>query len=139
MNVKTRARELSRDANTGAGKARLSHLRQSPQKVRLVANMVRGKRVEEALGILTLSTKAAARPMKKLLDSAVANADDISGGKADVDSLWVKSVQVDGGPIIKRWMPRAMGRANRINHRTSHITVVLDDHPWDARASRKRS
>jgi large subunit ribosomal protein L22 len=99
----------------------------SPRKVRIVANMIRGKRVEDALGVLTLLPKKSAKIIAKLLNSAVANADDLSKGKADVDALTIKTIQVDNGPLIKRWMPRAMGRANRINHRTSHITVVLDE------------
>lgn len=108
-------------------RASLRNLRMSPRKVRLVANMIRGKRVEDALGLLTLSTKRASTAVKKLVDSAVANAEDKSSGKAELESLIVKTIFVDGGTIMKRWMPRAQGRANRINHRTSHITVVLDD------------
>jgi large subunit ribosomal protein L22 len=103
------------------------HVRQSPRKVRIVANMIRGKSVEEALGILKLLPKKSARVIEKLLNSAAANADDKSKGKVDVDALYVKSIGVDNGPIIKRWMPRAMGRANRVNHRTSHITIVVDE------------
>jgi large subunit ribosomal protein L22 len=109
------------------GKAVVRYVRMSPRKVRIVANMIRGKRVEDALGILTLLPKKSARVISKLVHSAAANADDKSKGKADVDALVVKTIQVDNGPIIKRWMPRAMGRANRIQHRTSHITVVLDE------------
>ena len=59
--------------------------------------------------------------------TAAANAEDKSGGDADIDNLRISHISVDGGPIIKRWMPRAMGRANRINHRTSHLTVVVSD------------
>jgi large subunit ribosomal protein L22 len=97
----------------------------SPRKVRIVANMVRGKNVDEAIAILKLLPKKSAKIIEKLVNSAAANADDLSKGKADVDALFVKSIQVDNGPIIKRWMPRAMGRANRVNKRTSHITVVV--------------
>ncbi len=99
----------------------------SPRKVRIVANMIRGKRVEDALGILALLPKKSAEVVTKLVKSAAANVDDLSKGKADVDNLVVKTIQVDNGTIIKRWMPRAMGRANRIQHRTSHIKVVLSD------------
>ena len=99
----------------------------SPRKVRIVANMIRGKRVEDALGILALLPKKSAEVVTKLVKSAAANVDDLSKGKADVDELVVKTISVDNGPIIKRWMPRAMGRANRIQHRTSHISVVLSD------------
>ena len=107
--------------------ATVRHVRMSPRKVRIVANMIRGKRVDQALGMLALLPKKSARIINKLVHSAAANADDLSKGKADVDSLVIKSIQVDNGPIRKNWMPRAMGRANRIQHRTSHITVVVFD------------
>ena len=103
------------------------YVRMSPRKVRIVANMIRGKNVDEAIAILKLLPKKSAKIIEKLIHSAAANADDLSKGKVDVDALFVKSIQVDNGPIIKRWMPRAMGRANRIQRRTSHITVVLDE------------
>jgi large subunit ribosomal protein L22 len=109
------------------GRAIVRFVRMSPRKVRIVANMVRGKRVEDALGILALLPKKSAKVIGKLVTSAAANVDDKSKGKADVDALVVKAIQVDNGPIIKRWMPRAMGRANRVQRRTSHITVVLSD------------
>jgi large subunit ribosomal protein L22 len=108
-------------------RAVVRHVRMSPRKVRIVANMIRGKRVEDALGLLQLLPKKSAKVMSKLVNSAVANADDRSGGNANVDSLVVQTIQVDNGPIIKRWLPRAMGRANRIQRRTSHITVVLSE------------
>lgn len=108
-------------------KAVVRYVRISPRKVRIVANMIRGKSVDEALGILKLLPKKSCKVIHKLLTSASSNADDKSKGKVDVDSLVVKSIQVDNGPLIKRWMPRAMGRANRIQHRTSHITVVVDE------------
>ncbi len=107
--------------------ATVRYVRMSPRKVRIVANMIRGKRVEDALGILTLLPKKSARVISKLVHSAASNADDQSKGKADVDSLVIKTIQVDNGPIVKRWMPRAMGRANRIQRRSSHITVVVHD------------
>jgi len=99
----------------------------SPRKLRVVANMVRGEQVESAMATLKLMPKKAARIIGKALVSATANAEDKSGGEVDVDHLHVKTIVVDGGPIIKRWMPRAQGRANRINHRTSHLTVVVSD------------
>jgi len=95
--------------------------------MRVVANMVRGERVEDAIGTLKLMPKKAARIIAKALESAAANAEDKSGGEVDVDQLHIKEIFVDGGRIIKRWMPRAMGRANRVNHRTSHLTVVITD------------
>jgi large subunit ribosomal protein L22 len=108
-------------------KAIVRHVKMSPRKVRIVANMIRGKRVEEVLGLLTLLPKKSAKIMSKLVNSAVANADDKAKGQGNVDTLVVKTVTVDNGPIIKRWLPRAMGRANRIQRRTSHITVVLGE------------
>ena len=99
----------------------------SPRKMRVVANMIRGKRVEEALGILQLLPKKGARIIHKLVHSAAANLEDRHEGEVDTDTLVIKSIQVDNGKIDKRWMPRAMGRANRIQRRTSHVTVVLDE------------
>lgn len=108
-------------------KAVVRHVRISPRKVRIVANMIRGQRVDLALGILKHLPKNSAKILSKLVGSAAANADDLSKGSVDVDSLMVKSIQVDSGPLIKRFMPRAMGRANRIQRRTSHVTVVVAD------------
>jgi large subunit ribosomal protein L22 len=108
-------------------KAVVRYVRMSPRKVRIVANMVRGKRVDDALGVLKLLPKKSAHVISKLVTSAAANAEDKSKGEGDVESLVIQSIQVDNGPIIKRWMPRAMGRANRIQSRTSHITVVVSD------------
>jgi len=99
----------------------------SPRKMRVVANVVRGKRVEEAVALLDLMPKKAAQIISKAIKSAAANAEDTSGGDASVDTLTLHSIAVDGGRINKRWMPRSMGRANRINHRTSHLTVVVTD------------
>lgn len=102
-------------------------IQMSPRKMRVVANMVRGAGVEEALASLKLMPKKAAGIIAKAVESATANAVDKSGDEVDVDQLRIALITVDGGPIIKRWMPRAMGRANRINHRTSHLTVVVSD------------
>jgi large subunit ribosomal protein L22 len=99
----------------------------SPRKMRVVANLVRGKAVEEAVGLLDLMPKKAARLIAKAVKSAAANAEDKSGGDVSVEELRIATITVDGGPIAKRWMPRSMGRANRINHRTSHLTVVVSD------------
>ena len=98
----------------------------SPRKMRVVANMVRGSRVQDAMAMCQLSPKKAAKIIGKVLKSAAANAEDRSGGEVQVDELRV-GIQINGGTIIKRWMPRAMGRANRINHRTSHVLVTLTD------------
>jgi len=106
-------------------KAVVRHVRMSPRKMRIVANMVRGKRVDEAMGLLKLLPKKGAYVIRKLLISAVANAEQ--QGEVDVDKLLIRDCNVDNGPILKRWMPRSMGRANRIQRRTSHVTVVVKD------------
>jgi large subunit ribosomal protein L22 len=99
----------------------------SPRKMRVVANLVRGKKVEEAVGLLELTPKKAARLIAKAVRSAAANAEDKSGGDVSIDALRIAAITVDGGTTAKRWMPRSMGRANRINHKTSHLTVVVSD------------
>ncbi|HEX4955763.1 MAG TPA: 50S ribosomal protein L22 [Thermoanaerobaculia bacterium] len=105
--------------------ARLRYLRGSAQKVRLVADLIRGKNVQDAVGILERTPKGAAAPLAKLLRSAIANAEN---GKnlVDVDRLMVKEIFVDGGPSQKRVRPAPMGRAFRVIKRTSHITIKLD-------------
>jgi large subunit ribosomal protein L22 len=105
--------------------AKLRHARISAQKVRLVADQVRGLEVEKALEILTFSKKKAASMVKNVLDSAIANAEHNDG--ADIDELKVAEIMVDEGPTMKRIRPRAKGRANRILKRSSHITVVVGD------------
>ena len=97
----------------------------SAQKARLVADQIRGKPVEEALNVLAFSNKKAAPVIRKLLNSAIANAEHNEG--ADVDELRVSSVFVDEGVTLKRIMPRAKGRADRISKRTCHITISLGD------------
>ena len=106
-------------------KAHLRFLRMSPRKVSTVAALVRGKPVGQALNILRFTSRAAAVPVAKLIKSAVANATDLSKGQVDVDTLYVKTISVDQGPTQRRFMPRAMGRASRINKKSSHIHVVL--------------
>ncbi|KFA88323.1 MULTISPECIES: 50S ribosomal protein L22 [Archangium] len=108
-------------------KAHLRYLRMSPRKVSTVAALVRGKPVGQALNILRFTSRAAAVPVAKLIKSAVANATDLSKGQVDVDRLIVKTISVDQGPTQRRYMPRAMGRATRINKKTSHIHVVLEE------------
>jgi large subunit ribosomal protein L22 len=95
------------------------------QKARLVVNLIRGKSVESALGILEYTPKRAARVVTKTLRSAVANAEH--GQRVDVDALYVKRVWVDEGPTQKRFTPRAHGRATPVFNRSSHITVVVDE------------
>ncbi len=106
-------------------RAVVRHVRMSPRKMRVVANLVRGKRVDEAMSLLKLMPKKGAVVIRKLLISAVANAEHQR--ELDVDKLIIRDCNVDNGPILKRWMPRSMGRANRIQRRTSHVTVVVKD------------
>ncbi|MFZ5776460.1 MAG: 50S ribosomal protein L22 [Thermodesulfobacteriota bacterium] len=101
------------------------YIRISPQKARLVADLVRGKSVEYALNTLRFMPKKGAMLLKKVIESAVANASQNEA--IDVDTLYVKTIHIDGGPMLKRISPRAQGRATRILKRTSHITVVLDE------------
>lgn len=105
--------------------AYLKGARISAQKARLVADQVRGKGVEEALNLLTFSPKKAAQLIKKVLNSAIANAEHNEG--ADVDELKVSTIMVDEGVTLKRIMPRAKGRADRISKRSCHITVTVAD------------
>ena len=106
-------------------KARLRFARISPRKARLVADLVRGKRSEEALNILSFTKKASAKILIKLLKSAIANATQKK--TIDIDRLYVKQIMVDQGPTMKRFQPRALGRATTIRKRTSHINIVLDE------------
>lgn len=99
--------------------------RSSAQKVRLIVDLIRGKKAPQALNILNYSNKKAAILVKKVLESAIANAEHNDG--ADVDKLRIKKIFVNEGTTMKRMMPRAKGRADRILKRTSHITVVVSD------------
>ncbi len=101
------------------------YLRISPSKARLVADLVRSKGVDEALTILKYTPKKGARLLSKTLRSAMANAENTK--TMDMEGLYIKEVYVNEGPRLKRWRPRAMGRATRILKRTSHITVVLGE------------
>ena len=100
-------------------------VRISPRKIRLVMDQVRGKKVGEALNQLSFTPKRGARILKKLLNSALSNAEQTSN--VDVDALYIKTIFADEGPTLKRWRPRALGRATRIRKRTSHLTVILDE------------
>ncbi|MFQ5995372.1 MAG: 50S ribosomal protein L22 [Acidiferrobacterales bacterium] len=106
-------------------RALLKYIRMSPQKGRLVADQIRGLPVAKALEVLQFSGKKAAGPLRKAVESAIANAEHNEG--ADVDELRVANVRVDVGPTIKRWRARAKGRVARIKKRTSHITVTVSD------------
>jgi large subunit ribosomal protein L22 len=103
--------------------ARLNNTRLTPRKARIIANMIRDQRVTSAINNLRFLHKAGAKQFFKLLVSAVANAED--KGDVNVDNLVVSRVFVDQGPTLKRWRPRAMGRANRILKKTSHITLEV--------------
>lgn len=122
---RTKAAERKERKQAMGPQASLRYLRMSPQKVRLVVDLIRGKAVEEALNLLTFSNKSAARPLAKLLKSAVANADNKGG--VDLDKLVVHTATVDQGPTWRRWLPRAQGRATRIRKHTSHVTLVLGE------------
>ncbi len=103
-------------------RAKLRYLRISARKSRLVVDLIRGKSVDEAINILTFTKRAASEPVRKLIESAMSNAEE---QEANVDRLFVSEIYVDEGPTLRRFRPRAMGRATRINKRTSHITCVL--------------
>jgi large subunit ribosomal protein L22 len=108
--------------------ARVRHIRVTPQKARRVVNLIRGKQAQEALAILKFAPQGASEPVYKLVASAIANARvkaDASNTYLDEQDLYVSSAFVDEGTTLKRFQPRAQGRAFRINKRTSHITVVL--------------
>ena len=104
-------------------KANLKYLRISPRKVKIVLDLIRGKDVATATAILPQTPKAASEPVLKLLKSAAANAEN--NHQMDPEKLYVSQVFATPGPIIKRMMPRAQGRAYRINKRTSHITIAV--------------
>lgn len=106
-------------------KAVARYIRIAPRKVRLVVDLIRGKQVGEALAILKHTPKAASPVVEKLLKSAIANAEH--NYEMDSNNLVVSKIFVDQGPTLKRFRPRAMGRASRIHKRTSHITVVLNE------------
>jgi len=101
------------------------YIRISPRKVRLVMDEIRGRKIEEALNQLSFAPQKGAFILKKLIDSAVANAEQ--NFDMDVDKLYIKRIFADEGPTLKRFRPRAMGRATKIRKRTSHLTVVLDE------------
>jgi len=105
--------------------AKLRYLRLAPRKVRLVADLIRGKKIEEAQNVLNFTSKKASLPLLKLLKSAAANAKN--NFQLDESNLYIAKISVDEGPKYKRWRARARGRAYEIQKKTSHITVVLDE------------
>jgi large subunit ribosomal protein L22 len=102
------------------------YLRTSPRKARQVADTIRGRAAGDALNVLALTPRKAARLIEKILKSAVANARE-QGGRDQLDALTVSEIQVGPGPTLKRWLPRARGRATPIRKRTSHIRIILRD------------
>ena len=115
-------------------KAFLKNYRQSPRKVRLVASLVKGKSVAEAVAELDFLAKRAGFPIKKLLLSAVANAKNMG---VPTDNLFIKELRVDKGIVMKRMMPAAMGSGHRINKRTSHLNILLAEKVAKIKASKK--
>lgn len=106
-------------------RAQARYVRVSPMKARRVVDIIRGMRAEEASAALQFAPWAAAVPVRKVLDSAVANAENNNGAKAT--NLWVREAYVDEGPTMKRFQPRARGSAYRIRKRSSHITIVVEE------------
>lgn len=106
-------------------KAQVKFVRMSPRKTRLVVDLIRGLDVEEAIHQLQFMTKASAAPVLKLLNSGIANA--VNNFKLKKENLYIKTVTVDGGPVLKRWRPRAFGRAAPIRKRSAHITLILGE------------
>ncbi|MEK7133158.1 MAG: 50S ribosomal protein L22 [Patescibacteria group bacterium] len=107
-------------------KAKLDYLRISPRKVRLAADLMRNQKVQKAMKQLTFLNKRAALPLKKILESALANARNNFGIK-DENRLYVKEIRIDQGPMLKRFRPRAFGRAAMIRKKTSHISITLSE------------
>src|SRR3990167_1741170 len=105
--------------------AKLKHLRMAPRKVRVVANLIKGLNIDQARAQLRALPKRASGPVLKTLNSAVANAEH--NFQLSKDNLYIAKIFVDGGPMLKRWMPRAMGRASAIQKKTSHLTVILGE------------
>ena len=111
-------------------KAQARFVRVTPQKARRVVNVIRGKRALDAVDVLRVAPQGAAEPVRKLVESAIANAQylaDQAGERFDAEDLYIQAIYADEGPTMKRIQPRAQGRANRILKRTSHITVVVGD------------
>lgn len=106
-------------------KVHLRYLRIAPRKVRLVADLIRGKQVEKAQTILNFTVKRATNPLLKLLNSGLANAKN--NLKIEPGNLYISKITVDEGPKLKRWMPRARGQAYEIQKKTSHVTIILDE------------
>lgn len=107
-------------------KALAKYVRISPRKVRQVISLIKGKRADNAVNLLDFTPRKAAKILGKVLRSAMANAEQ-QGAQLSPERLFVKNAYADGGPSLKRWRPKARGRANRILKRTSHITIIVSD------------
>ncbi|WP_281268713.1 50S ribosomal protein L22 [Vallicoccus soli] len=118
------AENKARHLTEGQALAQARYVRMTPMKVRRVIDAIRGMKADQALATLQFAPQAASEPVGKVLASAVANAEN--NKRLDPDTLWVSAAYVDEGPTLKRFRPRAQGRAYRINKRTSHITVVVE-------------
>ena len=120
-------------------KAKTKHVRMAPRKARLVVDLIRGRGVEEAIGILEFNARRAAPVIAKTLKSAIANAE--ANQNVDVDTLFVKAAWVDAGTVQKRFLPRAHGRATRVVKRSCHVTIVVDERQKKdrTRAERRRA
>jgi large subunit ribosomal protein L22 len=117
--------------------ARARYVRDTPMKVRRVVELIRGRSASEALAVLQFAPQAASEPVAKVLASAIANAEN--NLSLDPETLWVAVVYVDEGPTLKRFRPRAQGRAYRIRKRTSHITIEVESRPKQVAKARKTS
>lgn len=118
-------------------KAKLNYLRIAPRKARLTADLIRGRSVQDAMNQLKFSPKRGAGPLLKLLKSAVANA--LRNFNLEDKNLYIKEIRVDQGPVYKRQMPRAFGKASMIRKKTSHITLILNDKSNKLQAKKLKS
>ena len=124
-----RKREMAdarKEANKNTYFAKLNNYPTSPRKMRLLADLIRNKKVEDALNILRFHTQHSSTPLSKLIVSAVKNYEEKTGLKAEDNGLFVKAIKVDSGAVLKRFHPAPQGRAYRIRKRSNHVTVVLD-------------
>ena len=118
--------EKRKEARKDVSLAVLRNVPTSPRKMRYVVDMVRGMEVFKALGVLRFSNKAAAERIEKLLLSAISNWEQKNERKAEAGELYIKTISVDGGSMLKRLRPRAQGRGHRIRKRSNHVTLVVD-------------
>lgn len=117
--------EARKEANKTSYFAKLNNYPTSPRKMRLLADLIRSKQVEDALNILRFHAQHASTPLSKLIVSAVKNYEEKTGLRAEDSALFVKEIKVDGGAVLKRFRPAPQGRAYRIRKRSNHVTVVL--------------